>query len=368
VSESPDAGAQPNGELDLALLDRFLAGECSAAEAERVRRWLAGWPLEGRYLDAIRDALERRNSLLGGGLDTNTAWTRLARDTVNAERNADRVPPPLRLTSQVFEPRRGIRRVLASPWLRAAVLVAAIGAGLLLIDWTPTAPPSAVGAAPPRIREYATVRGQRSEFRLRDGTRVMLAPDSRLGGPADFAVAARELTLQGQAYFDVTHDERKPFTVRAGNALARDLGTRFVVRAYPGAHAVQVVVAEGKVQLGSVDRPADGRPILVRGDVGRLDTAGVVATARTNVSAALAWTRGELVFVDTPLSEIAVELGRWYDLDIRVDGAALKQKRLTMRIGNDPAPVALDAVGLLVGARYEIRGQSVSFSSSSISH
>ncbi len=55
--------------------------------------------------------------------------------------------------------------------------------------------------------------------------------------------------LEGEGYFEVTHDARRPFRVHAGDALTEDLGTRFVVRAYPELAAVDVAVAEGVVSL-----------------------------------------------------------------------------------------------------------------------
>jgi transmembrane sensor len=351
----------PPDDIDFALLDRFLAGECSTAEADLVRRWLATQGADARYVDAMRDALERRETA-AAGRDADSAWARLARDTVDAERNADRLPPPLRLTTSALGGRWGIGRTLASPWLRAAAVVAlAIGGGALWLTHQHAVPEARPASAAPAIREYATARGQRTELRLPDGTRVLLAPESRLGVPADFAVTRREFTLEGQAYFEVTHDPRKPFRVRAGNAVAYDLGTRFVVRAYRSAPAVQVVVAEGRVQLGAAGERPEMGAVLGGGDLGRLDSAGVVTTGRANLAAALAWTRGELVFADAPLSDVAAELGRWYDLDIHLADSALRIKRLTLTIGNESAPEALDAVALLVGARYQRHGQTVTF-------
>ncbi len=356
--------------VDPALLDRFLAGECSPAEVELVRQWLSSHAAEAKYLDAVRDILGRSGSA-GAALGSNTdsAWDRLARDTVEAERNAERLPPPLRLTAGARAEPRGARRILASPRLRtAAVITAVVGVGSLWLHRKPVAPVTSPVSAVPAVREYATARGQRLELRLPDGTRAMLAPESRLQVPHDFAAINRDLRLEGEAYFEVTHDERKPFRVHAGNAVAHDLGTRFVVRAYRGARAVQVVVAQGKVGLDPAGAPTGSGPVLGRGELGRVDSAGAVSTGGANLAIALAWTRGELVFKDASLSEVVTELGRWYDLDIKVADSTLRRSRLTLTIGRGAAPEALEAVALLIGARYEMHGQAVTFSAKTAAH
>ncbi len=93
------------------------------------------------------------------------------------------------------------------------------------------------------------------------------------------------MDLQGQAYFVVTHDAAHPFVVRTDRLIVRDLGTRFVVRAYPGDSAQNVVVAEGLVSLGGSPASSGGHArrdslVLEAGDVGRLTAAGDLARIR----------------------------------------------------------------------------------------
>ena len=100
----------PHDEIDFTLLDRFLAGECSPAEAERVRQWLASDEANAKYLDAVRDALRPSTGISDVPDDPGAGWVRLARDTVDAERTAERLPPPLRLTVSIPRERRGLAR------------------------------------------------------------------------------------------------------------------------------------------------------------------------------------------------------------------------------------------------------------------
>src|SRR5262249_19827673 len=126
------------------------------------------------------------------------------------------------------------RRSPAHYALAAALLIAAGLSTVPRLRRVLTLGPSAATprAIRTRSREFSTQRGQRAEIRLNDGTRVILAAESRIVVPPDFDSTARLVTLTGQASFDVVHNAARPFIVRAGAALIRDIGTRFDVRAY----------------------------------------------------------------------------------------------------------------------------------------
>lgn len=348
----------PGGAVDFPLLDRFLAGECSPAEAALVRRWLSTPGADARYVDAVRDALERRDAAASAS-DTDAAWARLARDTVDAERNAERLPPPLRLTTGQTGERSRLRRALTIPWLRAAAIVALVaGAGALWIARNPGVPTERATRAPAPLREYTTMRGERAEFQLPDGTRVLLAPESRLGVPVEFA-ADRSVELEGQAYFDVIHDERKPFHVRAGDALVSDLGTRFVIRAYPEGSQVEVAVAEGQVAL-SRGRAADDAAVIGIGQVGRAEKDGIPTVMDVgSLRPYFGWTGGVLVIEDRPLAEALADLERWYDTELRVDDPRLAARLITTTAGDTPLANVLAGIVLALDARTEQRGDTV---------
>ena len=99
---------------------------------------------------------------------------------------------------------------------------------------------------------YATAAGEREAVTLVDGTRVTLAPTSRLQLPADYGQAGREMTLEGEALFEVMHNAAHPFRVRSGRVVTEDIGTRFAVRAWDNGAAVQVAVVEGRVGVRPV--------------------------------------------------------------------------------------------------------------------
>jgi transmembrane sensor len=202
---------------------------------------------------------------------------------------------------------------------------------------------------------YVTAPGQRAEVLLRDGTQVRLAPASRLRVATDYGTGRRDVYLDGEAYFDVTHDEHRPFTVFTANASAQDLGTQFSVRSYPGEGAVEVVVREGAVALSGVGP-------LEAGDVGRLTAKGRTDVRRgVDADSALGWLDGRLDFHDAPLAHVLRDVGRWYDVDVSAE-PALAALPFTGTLAGGSADAAVELVaatlGLLVhhdGPRHVLR-------------
>ena len=306
------------------LLDRYLAGEASAGDAQAVRDWLADHPDNPLLLDDLR--LIRR-----------VAAGRIPESSVDATwakaRRALDVPR---------QPRRS-RRPLVVALAAAAVLVALIGTRGVL-------------RRTPQWREYATTVAQRMVVRLRDGTQVTIAPKSRVRYAADYGRARRELYLDGEAYFQVTPDSQRPLRVHTTQSVTEDLGTAFVVRAYDQS-ATEVVVAEGRVTLSRADTTAATRTpalVLEARDLGRLDPSGVTAVRRgVDVGRYLAWTRGVLAFDGTPLGDVVVTLGRWYNVEIRLADSTLAARRLTATFQNESIDLVLQRIALTVGLRVE---------------
>jgi ferric-dicitrate binding protein FerR (iron transport regulator) len=185
---------------------------------------------------------------------------------------------------------------------------------------------------------------------LIDGTQVVLAPASRLDVPQGYGTGGRTVVLEGEAHFHVVHDDRQPFTVRAANAAATDVGTTFDVRAYRDDQVVRVAVSEGQVTL-SVAGQASSQTLGPR-DVGAVDRTGVAQVTRSDDSTAFsAWTNGDLVYHDVPASVVIADLWRWYAIEVQVPDVALLRRRVTLRLdrGESVSQVSDVLRGLLGG-------------------
>ncbi len=201
---------------------------------------------------------------------------------------------------------------------------------------------------------------------LPDGTRVTLAPKSRLAYASTFATGQRDVQLTGEAFFTVTHDAKHPFVVHTAGATARDLGTEFGVRARAG-QSVNVYVASGRVLVAP---PAHvSGPVLLAGDLARIDLGAapeqIVVTHNVSIGDYLAWRDGRIVATSRPAAEVLDELGRWYDASFSTPDSALASRSVSvdLRVGNGVSlESVLDALMLTLDARYERNGQTITVS------
>jgi transmembrane sensor len=235
----------------------------------------------------------------------------------------------------------------------AAIALTAVGAAMVAGLMSRSHP------APPAERVARTLPGQRATLRLPDGTSVMLGVASTLRYPAAFDAATCAVALEGEAYFQVVHNERRPFTVRAGAAVAQDLGTEFVVRAYPQDSVARVVVRDGRVGLRAAGSGDAMERVVGPGQLGRVAPGRVAVVEPADTALYFAWTDGRLVFDRTPLRDALPELSRWFDLDFRLADTALGSVPLTATFRTQPTPDVLDNLAASLGMQQRRQGRVV---------
>jgi transmembrane sensor len=207
---------------------------------------------------------------------------------------------------------------------------------------------------------YETAIGEQREIELADGSRVVLAPASRLEIRQGFGQPARELELSGRAWFEVTHDEARPFRVYSEGAVIEDLGTEFEVIGRRG-DALQVAVMSGSVNLqGSGSTP----PMrLGPGDVARLPGKGEPSVRHeAPVETLMAWRGGNLTFDDTPVAEVLGELSRWYGVTFRLSDPAIGLKPFTATLPTANLEEVVQVLGMSRGLAVARDGNVVTLS------
>jgi transmembrane sensor len=325
----------PPDDLPWTELGRWFAGEFEPEAARELERWIKADPERQATVETLRRAWEAA-ARASRGWDASAAIRRVHEAAANEARVIGRVGPTV---SDVAPVSRG--RLGWSLGLAAAVLLATVST-VVLSRLTRSA--RSVEAI--TTTEYRTPPGQRLAVRLGDGTLVTLAPGSTLRRRSDYGQANRALELEGEAYFVVTHDSTRPFTVRAKGVVARDLGTRFDIKAHRDDPIAEVAVVEGKVDVSKDGpNPTTAPAILVAGQLARVDDRGALAVQRVaNIERLIAWTDGRLVFAATPLAEVRRQLERWYDVEIRFTGATLGSLRVDGEFEDEPIAQVLDAI------------------------
>lgn len=166
-------------------------------------------------------------------------------------------------------------------------------------------------------------RGAEYHLILSDGTKVWVNANSRLVYPETFG-KVREVELSGEAYFEVTHDETRPFVVHTEGMAVRVLGTEFNVNTHP-ARGVQAVLVKGKVE---VDAGGKQKAVLAPGELAET-VSGQMRVAKVNVRKYTAWRYGEFYFDNASLEEIMQELEAWYDVKPVFINQALRHRKFS---------------------------------------
>lgn len=334
-------------------LARFVHDDCSSEESSAIHSWLASSPDHARRLESVRHLVTPQAAIRW---NVDGMWSQVRAGTVGAAQPGSLPRMPRRRAPRIAFAGSSWRTPMA-----ASILLGLIGVAGWLGQRSPT--PAPVTAVPDVV--YQTKRGQTATVQLTDGSRVRLAPDSRLAIPADFGGSLRELTLEGEAEFDVQHDAARPFRVRTSTTVTEDIGTRFSVRAYRGEARVAVAVAEGAVTLARrASSPAPGTQasgVLLRaGELGTLDNTGDVAVSQGAAAhRALAWTKNQLVFVKQPLPDVLATIARWYDLEIRVADPSVAAHLVTAEFTTQSADEMLQALAIAVEATVERHGRRI---------
>jgi ferric-dicitrate binding protein FerR (iron transport regulator) len=186
----------------------------------------------------------------------------------------------------------------------------------------------------------------------------MLSPGSVLRYSQNFPRERRNVALSGEAYFEVVHDERHPFTVRAGDLVATDLGTEFVVRAYPEDAHSKVVVRQGLVGIQGKKESRHIAPVRP-GQFGYLAADGRPVVQPADTATAFAWTNGWLIFDRMALADALPQLGRWYDLEFRLADSSLAKIPLSGTFKEELTDSRLKLLAASVGTQYVRQGRVV---------
>jgi len=362
---------------DPELLERYLAGECSDAEAIRVQAW-AGASKDGEsYVNDVREAyrnigtrpvdVERvlgkviEKTGLNPGLSKEIERSVMAKwQTKLLFEHPEDTPQQMRSVSDTLPSTRRFGRGLVKHTLRYGVFAVVGGIATLLV----------VVQGPQQHQShsdtYRTRANQRATIVLRDGSHARLAPSTRLTVTTDPTRAGIDIRVHGEALFTVAHHGQTPFMVHAGTNVARVLGTTFLVRHYPSDRDTHVVVMDGRVavHVTSVRTETIVRPDVVLDARMRAvvaDSGSVRITPNVDIEPYMASMNGQLIFRNTPIHEIVAELGHTYGVQLHVPDSALANRTLnwTVPVTERSLDDVLLTLSDVLGAHYARSGTSI---------
>lgn len=168
-------------------------------------------------------------------------------------------------------------------------------------------------------------KGATHTVTLEDGTKVVLYPESELRFPQHFSKSGRQVALSGEAFFDVTKDPSRPFSVKTREASVTVLGTSFNIRAYENEATNETVLVTGKVLLNSTELFPNQMAVVDKSN-GHINIEAIDASAYRDRASGL------FVFENRSLAEIMREFGLWYGFEYSFESELLQSKKFRLKL------------------------------------
>ncbi|WP_170309762.1 FecR family protein [Mucilaginibacter xinganensis] len=248
------------------------------------------------------------------------------------------------------------RNRMSARWLQVAA-VFLIGAGLVFYKTFSRAP-----KVPAGYTLISVPKGVKKQLSLPDGSTVYLNSGSTLRISPGFGVTNRRISLTGEGFFIVKHNQTNPFTIQSGRLIITDIGTSFNVKAYAEESLVKVAVESGEVNVKEENAGKEA-PIFPKSIIRNQQLIYSKDSRRailndTQTIEVSAWRKNQLRFDNASFGEIATTLERWYGVTVNVHGHT-DNRRYTVSFNNEPVSNVLKVLGKLSGMSYQVINKSI---------
>ena len=280
----------------------------------------------------------------------------------------------------VIPRKQDIRILSVKNFLRyAAVFILAFSAAWYIFGYKK----ANVVAIKPSVNEIYVPYGSKSHLTLNDGTKIWLNSGSHLRYSEYTNAPAREVYLEGEAFFDVSKKENSPFIVNTSSVRVKVLGTKFNVKSYPSEKTIETTLVTGKVEIEELNplshkvktitlKPNQKATFIKSTNELNLHekTAPTrYAPLKTSKSPEIiekvnpvmytSWKDQKLVFNNERLESLTVKLERWYNVNITLKDTILRDYRYTGKFEKENIEQALKALELATPLKYKIEKNNI---------
>ena len=300
------------------LLYKYFKGNATIEEEKQILDWVDA-------SDENRKTFQKERMLYDIALFSNE------KQSIHANNKA-RIIPMLKWTTRI-----------------AAMIAIVWGCGFLFKDYQYS-----------RLAQLQTVTvpaGQRAQITLADGTKVWLNSQSTLTYASNFGRQERNVSLDGEAYFQVAKDSLKPFLVHVDKYCIRVLGTSFNVSAYSGDKTWYTTLVEGAIAVGGIGNEIRMSPceqLCIDTDSGQCELREVNPELYTS------WVGGKFYFKAYTFEELVRRLQRWYDFDVLYRDEGIRQRRFSGVINKyRPLGEMLEFLEMTSDVCFELNGKTI---------
>lgn len=263
------------------LLMKYIKGETTPEEREKVVRWLDEDPEHIHQYHSLRKLYDI------------SLWSPI----------------------EESQPEKKQTRTLKPVWIEflkvAAVILITFLGTKAFFDWKED---------PVKMQTVIVPAGQRAELLLADGTKVWLNSRSKLKFPDRFQKDARNVELDGEGYFEVTHKEEAPFTVHTSRYDVKVLGTEFNVKAYNSKNQFEASLLKGSVEVSNMNK---SQVVRLRPDEQVISDGSQLIRSVILDKNYFRWKEGLLCLDDESIGGLIDKLELYYDVKIIVQQASL---------------------------------------------
>ncbi|MBA9077537.1 FecR family protein [Rufibacter quisquiliarum] len=333
------------------LLDKFYQGECTPEEVKEVLAWFKSQEPsqeQEQHLAQEWEKAEQNKVEVDSLLDVDKTW-RSVEASILSE------------TESVGDEAR-VLPLRGTPWVKwmkvaASVLLPLGLLGLVALWYFNTTPAG-------KLMTMQTAPGERKTVQLEDGSTIILQSGSQVTYRQPFAADRRDITLEGEAFFQVAKDKRRPFVVKSGAIYTQALGTSFNIKYLPNDTATSVALATGLVKISQDQNHSRVQLAhLVPGEqlqFNRDNQQHRVSTfERREV---LSWKDGVLYFKKASLGEVVQKIEQWYGVEVAVTGLKpekMKEWSYTGEYTDQSLPQVLEGIGFVKQFSFKIQDNHV---------
>jgi len=351
--------------IDEVLIVKFIAGETNDIEKRDVEQWIAASAVNAQKVAHLTRIWNSSASMADSSIINMEHEWEVLQNTIQSFEQHKRVPVSLS--------KRTGNRFGAYGLQIAASLLILIGISFAIIFHFQTKPRAVV------YHKITVPLGSKALIQLPDKSQVWLNSGSELTYPAEYGETAREVSLIGEAFFDVAKNPAIPFIVKASGLYVKALGTSFNIKCYPEEGTIETTLVEGKVSITSgknkqkkelVQLSPNQRATYTKDKenitVNNTDSVAVnsnqnnlakpsnnnsdnensklLISKKIDTKVYTAWRENKLVFDNESFESIAIKFERWYNIEIIFQDESIKRYRYTGVVQNETIEQALEAL------------------------
>ena len=315
--------------MDYTAIIRYFRGEANAEETAQIFRWLEESP-------------ENRDELIR----LKKAWALSVKNSDNADHIWNKkIYPEIKKTKN--------RKTVEYRLKQAAIFLLLIGLGGAL-HYLGTQMTSVSSDVYPGYYLVESPPGQMTSVVLPDGTNILLNSGSTVTYSADFSTGKREVTLEGEAFFDVITDAERPFFVRSALMDIKVYGTSFNIQVYPEDKFISATLIEGNISV--LNKNGDELKKMKPGENMYFAPENTKLTvSQVNTEMYSSWRNGLITFRNEKLKDIARRIERWYNVEIDIRNQKLGEELYFGTIlKNKPIDQIMEVLQLTTSLEYSI--------------